>query len=99
MESRNELDALMEVADMVIEIKRVPEQTFNREDSLIMDTQENMKECVNDLIHQVISLQSRTGDLENEVAILKQHKVQADILLEVVKLRERVDALESSAHQ
>jgi hypothetical protein len=89
--------ALIDVADFVMEIKN-PE-TFNREESLIMDEQENMKERVNDLIHQVISLQSRTGDLENEVAILKQHKVQADILLEVVKLRERVDALESSAHQ
>ena len=58
---------------------------FNREQSLIMDEQENMK--------------LRIQDLENEVAILKQHRVQADILLEVVKLRERVEALESSAHQ
>ena len=58
---------------------------FNREQSLIMDEQENMKE--------------RIQALENEVAILKQNRVQADILLEVVKLRERVEVLESSAHQ
>ena len=58
---------------------------FNREASLIMDEQENMKD--------------RIQDLENEVAILRQHRVEQDVLMHIVKLRERVDALESSAHQ
>jgi len=58
---------------------------FNREASLIMDEQENMKD--------------RIQDLENEVAILRQHRVEQDLLMHIVKLRERVDALESSAHQ
>ena len=58
---------------------------FNREASLIMDEQENMKD--------------RIQDLENEVAILRQHRVEQDLLMHIVKLRERVDALESSARQ
>jgi len=58
---------------------------FNREQSLIMDEQENMK--------------ARIQDLENEVAILKQRRVEQDLLMHIVKLRERVKALESSAHQ
>ncbi|GEM_PF-2410730 len=58
---------------------------FNREQSLIMDEQENMK--------------LRIQDLENEVAILKQHRVEQDLLMHIVKLRERVEAIESSARQ
>jgi len=53
---------------------------FNREQSLIMDEQENMK--------------LRIQDLENEVAILKQHRVEQDLLMHIVKLRERVESLE-----
>ena len=79
---------------------------FNREQSLIMDEQENMKGSIESLDNIVANYLDKTNrqetritDLQNEVAILKQHRVQADILLEVVKLRERVEALESSAHQ
>ena len=44
-------------------------------------------------------IEKRIEDLENEVAILMQHKPEQDLLMHIVKLRERVDALESSAHQ
>jgi len=44
-------------------------------------------------------LEKRIQDLENEVAIIKQYRVEKDLLSHVVKLRERVAALESSAHQ
>jgi len=58
---------------------------FNREQSLIMDTQENMKQ--------------RITDLENEVAILKQDRLGQQLMDHIISLRTRVTALESSAHQ
>ena len=50
------------------------------EASLIMDEQENQKQ--------------RIEDLENQVAILMQHRVEQDLLMHIIKLRERVEALE-----
>jgi len=58
---------------------------FNREQSLIMDTQENMKQ--------------RITDLDNEVAILKQDRLGQQLMDHIISLRTRVTALESSAHQ
>jgi len=37
---------------------------------------------------------NRIEDLEKEVAILKQYRVEKDLLMHIVKLRERVAELE-----
>ena len=46
------------------------------------------------LVHQVISLQGRVEDLENQVAILKQGRIEQQLMDHIINLRTRVSALE-----
>ena len=58
------------------------DNNFSREQSLIMDEQENQKE--------------RLTDLENKLAVVMQYRVEKDLLSHIVSLRERVEALKQS---
>jgi len=55
---------------------------FNRKLSLELDQMENLKE--------------RVTDLENEVAILKQGRIEQQLMDHIISLRTRVSALEAS---
>ena len=75
---------------------------FNRELSLVMDEQENMKGSIESLDNIVANYLDKTNrqetritDLENQVAILMQHRVEQDLLMHIVNLRERVEDLEN----